>query len=617
MQRDPHGADVVAGGAQRRCLAELVEAVPAGAGAASARRRSARRTPSRRRCRRPGGRPGRRSGRRRSGCSEGRCGTRVSRTRERPLSRMHDVHLVGPVAPPRHGGGRRSATRSDVIFWPVPDRIRSGSRVPRSASTGHDPLHPHHRDVHARQARAHAAVALVLDEHERPGLGDAEVHARDRRPARAGSARAGGRGRRRSGRRDRRRSAWPASGSSSSRTSARLLWIAGMMMCSGASPAVWTMNSPRSVSITSTPAAARRSFRPISSDAIDLPLTTSPPVPQHDLRDVGGRVRARRPPGARWRRFAPDCACSWSSSAGRSAMASARMRSPSARSASKSIASIAAVRLSCARSREAAHVLDAAPRSASAARRPAVEAAHSASARIDRQVHHPHGHAGAGRPSLDVHDAAGVGADDGVGARRPAPTPACRRPSPSRRPGSAPRTCRRSRSSDRPRQLAQVAHGAQQPPRRLVHAQLAQHVAGVVVGDGPVQRRPDPFGAAQLLDQVLRELEHARARPCAARACVAVAAEQAAPVQPHHRRARAGRHHDRVQVGHRAQRAPRHPAGVGDKAAVPGRLAAAGRTRGPAPARRPRRAAPGPRRAPPADGRHRPGRWGKARSSRS
>ena len=69
----------------------------------------------------------------------------------------------------------------------------------------------------------------------------------------------------------------PASGSSSARTSARLLWIAGMMMCSGASPAVCTMNSPRSVSATSTPAASRRSFRPISSDAIDLPLTTSVP----------------------------------------------------------------------------------------------------------------------------------------------------------------------------------------------------------------------------------------------------------------------------------------------------------------------------------------------------
>ena len=70
-------------------------------------------------------------------------------------------------------------------------------------------------------------------------------------------------------------------------------------MCSGASPAVCTMNSPRSVSTTSTPAASRRSFRPISSAAIDLPLTTIRPWRQDDLGDVGRRIGARRRPGGR------------------------------------------------------------------------------------------------------------------------------------------------------------------------------------------------------------------------------------------------------------------------------------------------------------------------------
>ena len=46
------------------------------------------------------------------------------------------------------------------------------------------------------------------------------------------------------------------------------------MMCDGVSLASWMMNSPRSVSTTSTPSASSTSLRWISSLAIDLPLAT-------------------------------------------------------------------------------------------------------------------------------------------------------------------------------------------------------------------------------------------------------------------------------------------------------------------------------------------------------
>ena len=51
-----------------------------------------------------------------------------------------------------------------------------------------------------------------------------------------------------------------------------------MMMWLGVSPASWMIHSPRSVSTTSHPAAARAALRPISSVAIDLDFTTFPPA---------------------------------------------------------------------------------------------------------------------------------------------------------------------------------------------------------------------------------------------------------------------------------------------------------------------------------------------------
>ncbi len=51
--------------------------------------------------------------------------------------------------------------------------------------------------------------------------------------------------------------------------------MAGLRMWNGRSWASCTMNSPRSVSTTSTPAASSAGFRPISSVTIDFDFTTS------------------------------------------------------------------------------------------------------------------------------------------------------------------------------------------------------------------------------------------------------------------------------------------------------------------------------------------------------
>jgi hypothetical protein len=66
----------------------------------------------------------------------------------------------------------------------------------------------------------------------------------------------------------------PASTSSTDAICSSVLWIAGVIMCDGRSPATWTMNSPRSVSTTRPPESSMAVLRSISSVAIDLPLMT-------------------------------------------------------------------------------------------------------------------------------------------------------------------------------------------------------------------------------------------------------------------------------------------------------------------------------------------------------
>ena len=140
------------------------------------------------------------------------------------------------------------------------------------------------------QGQAHPAVALGLDDHDRAGLGDREVRARDGDPRAEellAQVEAGGLGERRADRRsgrpapaDRRR---PISSMKMSRISVRLRWIAGTRMCDGRSCPSWTIISARSVSQTSMPSWRER--------LVELDL-----LGRHrlDLDDLVGAVRRGR-----------------------------------------------------------------------------------------------------------------------------------------------------------------------------------------------------------------------------------------------------------------------------------------------------------------------------------
>ena len=54
----------------------------------------------------------------------------------------------------------------------------------------------------------------------------------------------------------------------------RVWWTAGATICEGRSPASWMINSPKSVSVTSNPAASSAGLRWTSSVVIDFDLTT-------------------------------------------------------------------------------------------------------------------------------------------------------------------------------------------------------------------------------------------------------------------------------------------------------------------------------------------------------
>ena len=70
------------------------------------------------------------------------------------------------------------------------------------------------------------------------------------------------------------------------------------MMWLGGSPASWTMYSPRSVSITSKPAASRWGLRPISSPIIDFALATTVPPARRQRSAIS--AFASSPSAAQW-----------------------------------------------------------------------------------------------------------------------------------------------------------------------------------------------------------------------------------------------------------------------------------------------------------------------------
>ena len=331
-----------------------------------------------------------------------------------------------------------------------------------------------------------------------PGLGDGEVRAADRRPARRGTSRAGARGRPRrapaGSSAERRRPSDRAR--KSSRISARLRWIAGTRMCDGVSSASWTISSARSVS---TACDARRPSALVEPDLVgrhrlDLDHLVARRVPRATLGDHRGRPRRRRAPSARRRRRAVTAASSALELARRGGAARASLiAAPASRSASQSGSSATAARALVAdRARRVAEVAAQlacrrARRAPPPGSRPFTRAARISARCIVRTPARWRRSAAA-----DVHQARVVGRRADLGARvedvpqlvgqhrrrrvgvldREGPAEAAALLArPAARRGRCPRTARSSRSGASPT--------LQQP----------QRVAGRVVGDAVRERR--------------------------------------------------------------------------------------------------------------------------------
>ena len=200
-------------------------------------------------------RPGRRApacGRRRAG----RGGTRAAR---RPRARPSRATCTGSCA------------------RPVDERGSSWRKTSRSRKRGIDLLDPHHRDQHLGQRRAHAAVALGLDDADRARCRRRRSSRPRSRPAPAGTPRAGGaapppRARPGSSRELRRARGARGTGRGSRRGSCG---SPARGDATAARPRAGRSARPGRSRAAGCPAASSASLSPISSVASDFTLTTS------------------------------------------------------------------------------------------------------------------------------------------------------------------------------------------------------------------------------------------------------------------------------------------------------------------------------------------------------
>ncbi len=370
------------------------------------------------------------------------------------------------------------------------------------------------------------------------------------------------------------------------------------MMCEGVSPASWMMNSPRSVSTTSTPSASSTSLRWISSLAIDLPLATiraccaADEVADHGggLGGVGGPVdvtavglEPRRPLveqlGQLGHHAGPERPGRVTKAVG--VLEAGERVQPAARHQVRGVAHrrpeavVAQVPLGAAEERD---------------RRRADGRGHGR-ARVARraedlgQVAEAQRQGPAPGPTLEVHEAGQVPADDGLDAGRgPLVEPVVGH---GHRHG---RELHAERAAEAAAALGPLALDhldallGQQPPRLRLDPELPQAVAAVVHGDG---RRRRATGAAAWRRpgvEVGGQLDHPPGDGAGLR-LVGRAGEDLRPVPLHHRGAGAGRDDDRpARAAQRPERRPGHATGRGGEPGVPGRLPAArtavGRPRG-------------------------------------
>ena len=162
-----------------------------------------------------------------------------------PGVEQDEVEPLRPVAC-AHSGPERG------VRVPTAPRSRSGAAAagtPRGRGSADAFFDPHHRDQRLGERRAHAPVALRLDDEDRARVGGGEVRPEIATRARRNASRRWSRAASASSAGSSERFGRPSRSRKRSRISTRFLWIAGTSRCDGRSPASWTISSARSVSI--------------------------------------------------------------------------------------------------------------------------------------------------------------------------------------------------------------------------------------------------------------------------------------------------------------------------------------------------------------------------------
>ena len=193
-------------------------------------------------------------------------------TRVRPVVQQDEVERARPVSR-GHAGPERRVGVHPLTGRRAREELEEDLEVPRSAD---HLLDPHYRDQRLGKRRAHAPVALGLDDADRPGLGDGEVRAARSRRAPAGRPREGGGAPPPRARRARPTDPAARAARGTDRESrSGSCGSPGTRRWEGRSPASWTISSARSVSIGRIPSASSASLSRISSVASDFTFTTS------------------------------------------------------------------------------------------------------------------------------------------------------------------------------------------------------------------------------------------------------------------------------------------------------------------------------------------------------
>ena len=254
--------------------------------------------------------------------------TSSASTSVRPLSSRTRWNSCGP-SPGAHAGPERRVRVHPLGGRGARQQLQEDLEV---APLGQDLLDPHHGDEHLGQRRAHAPVALGLDDADRAGLGDAEVRAADRHRHRRGTSRAGARRAASASAVGSQPRSWPC-GDRALEQRADLGAVAVDRRARGCATtrrrASWMISSARSVSIAWMPARGERLVEPdlVGGERLDLDHLARAVAPAR-CRRRSRSPRRRRAPSGRVPPARVTAASSRSSCSGSVAIARALIAAP-------------------------------------------------------------------------------------------------------------------------------------------------------------------------------------------------------------------------------------------------------------------------------------------------